>query len=172
MYVRHDSLAQIAAVQRFPNWPREEAMSETVGTRMVRPISKPSAVKVAVWILWVGLAVGLLRLPFEPPPADQSIPPWFNLAVGSLTLAVLAGIVFAIAKGRNWARVLWAILYALGLPTMYLMATELTTQIGGRPIATTVWIAQFIIQTGALVLLFRPESNHWFRSAKQVRDGA
>src|SRR5207245_1793608 len=107
--------------------------------------------------------VGLLRLPFEPSPPDPNLPSWFATVVGSITLLFIATITFLISQGRNWARILFLLMFIAGVPTMFAVASELQSQLAGRPGATLLLALQSLAQLGALVLLFTSASNSWFR---------
>ena len=130
---------------------------------------RPTAARSAAYILYAVVAVGALRRAFEVGVPAPNLPTWFAPVVGSITLLFLAAIAFLIAQGRNWARILFLLLFIAGVPTMYAVASELQARLSGRPGATALLVLQSLAQLVATILLFTPASNSWFRAAKAHR---
>jgi hypothetical protein len=133
---------------------------------------RPQSATLGVWLFYASSAVSLLRAPFElnaSPPPGQSSP--FGLVSAFVGLLFLALVIDKTARGRNWARMLFATLFLAGLPVMYLVAAQLEAQLSGRPVATALTVLNCIAQAAAIFLLFTPSSNSWFRDAKAYRLG-
>jgi hypothetical protein len=78
------------------------------------------------------------------------------------SLVLLAGLIFGLARRRNWLRltylVVFLLLVALSLPKLWLERGEVALLLG---LAQGIGLA---LQIAALVLLFRPRSRAWFRA--------
>ena len=127
------------------------------------PLQKPKQVIRAVTLLWVSLSLGvivfLLDLRFvqatAPGPAVWLIP----IAV----LGLLAFLIVSISSGRNWARIVFLVMFVLGaLP--YLLA--LTDMFSRSVITGSVSTAQFLLQAIAMYLVFTHPGSTWFRQRK------
>jgi len=105
-----------------------------------------------------------------PPAAGQ--PAWFAPAVASFTLLVVVAIALLILNGRNWARWLFAILFVVGIPTMIAVIGQLSTWLHDRPARAILLLMQSLAQVVALILLYLPEANAWFRAVKVARKPA
>jgi hypothetical protein len=143
-------------------------MTETTIENSAAP-DRPLHASIGIWILYAGLAIGLLRMLLDPDPSDPNIPNWFAPVVGSITLVLMAAIVAAMGSGRNWARILFLLMFIAGLPVMYAIAADLAAMLSGRPGATAILVIQTCSQAAALVLVFTPSSNSWYRAAKAYR---
>jgi uncharacterized membrane protein len=76
------------------------------------------------------------------------------------SLGVVAALTAAVAKGLNWARVTLLVLFLLGLPLIFFIR-DLLLREGAASVA--ILFIQTIAQLVALVFLFLPDSNAWFR---------
>jgi hypothetical protein len=92
---------------------------------------------------------------------------WLNLplsgaaiASGIVTMALLALTANRIANRRNWARWLFAVIYALGLLTI--LSPSLWKLMSLSGVVTT--LLQTALQTAALIFVFTTSANTWFRS--------
>lgn len=93
-----------------------------------------------------------------------------TLATTTITIGVVFGLLFAalfawlatqLPKGKNWARIVLAVLLALGL------ISNLTSLVGNATTLTKVIaVVSAVIQLAALVLLFGKASNEFFASRR------
>ena len=85
----------------------------------------------------------------------------YSRAAGLIALVLLAGLIFGLARRRNWVRVVYLVVFVL---LMVLSAPELWGEWGrvSLLLAFTQGLG-LALQIAALVLLFRPSSNAWFR---------
>ena len=135
--------------------------------------TKPISLKRAVACVWV--SVGLVAI--------LTVISWLGLldipsGVGvTITNTITAGLlVFVSVKlgsGRNWARWLFTVVYALGSLVM-ILSLILASQIyfSSPAVLQVSGIVQLILQTAALVLVFTPTSGEWFRAQKENRKSA
>jgi hypothetical protein len=105
-----------------------------------------------------------------PPAVGQ--PAWFAPAVASFTLFVVVAIALLILSGRNWARWLFAIMFVVGIPTMMAVIGQLSTWLHDRPARAVLLLMQSLVQVVALIFLYLPEANAWFRAVKAARKPA
>ena len=109
--------------------------------------------KHGVWFLATSLALGAIKSLLVPVPG----PWWVAVAV----LAAMVALTTAIAKGMNWARVTFVLLFLLGLPSMFFMRELLLRE---SQLSLGILAVQTVFQLSATVLLFLPASNIWFRN--------
>ena len=130
---------------------------------------RPHNVNAALMLLWIALGIGallgLVRLFSLPSPS-----PYTSLAmvrvIGMLTLLFTIGLdvllIFLIGKRMNWARVVYLILFLLGIPLfLYGQFND-----PARGLAAIAYAGQWLPLIGrglALWLLFGPpDSRDWF----------
>lgn len=118
----------------------------------------PREVAFGVWLNAATLLLGALKLVLLPITG----PLW----IGLFSLGVVAVLTVAVAKGLNWARITLLVLFLLGLPLIFFIR-DLLLREGAASVA--ILFVQTIAQLVALVLLFRPASNAWFRPRSRRR---
>ncbi|MEY4563377.1 MAG: hypothetical protein RLZZ618_2654 [Pseudomonadota bacterium] len=116
----------------------------------------PASTRLAVWLLLVSMGVGLVDLALAPVPAAL----WAAIAID----CIVVGFIFAMAKGKNWARVTFLLLFLLGLLGLVMMPEQL---LQGGALSMAVMAIQSGLQLVAIVLLYLPGSNAWFRGKGQ-----
>ncbi len=127
------------------------------------PEEKPKAVKTAVNALWASLAVGLVKALLDFAHISAMAPAAFIIIVWVTTIAFIAFLIAKISAGRNWARIVLLILFALGiLPALYIMSAEFARV----PVMGALSLLQMGMQVYALFLLFTQPGSVWFRKAK------
>lgn len=132
------------------------------------PAARPSKTTTAILLLYVSLGLGILRSLWALPafaPMEGQGQAGGAMAIAAIVYALMFLFIFMTGKGRNWARVTFLALYLVG---MAMLAAGLTSGApGGGGVALD--LAQALIQLAALILLFMPESNAWFRGMKAAR---
>jgi hypothetical protein len=126
--------------------------------------NRPDMVSKAITLLYVTLGIGLLRTILEAPRLSKSSSLAFVLFVGIFVLGFTWLIVYKIAKGRNWARITFLILFVLGIP---LSVVPLLQSLAVNLFSGLLGICQVIIQVISLVLLFLKPSSEWFKRMKE-----
>jgi hypothetical protein len=126
---------------------------------------RPQSVKAAIVLMVATLALGFVRTILRPLPNATGLPSWFAPVVVASTFVIMALLVLAIAFGRFWALIVFAILFVIGLPSM--IAVFRAHPVGGTSLF--VMLLQTLGQGAALVLLFLPTARAWFRAARAVR---
>lgn len=122
----------------------------------------PEAVSSAVTLIYVTLAIGAVRTILEWPEISQ------GLSTGFTVLATLAGfglvlwLASRVARGRNWARIVFLVLLILGAP--FSVITLLKT-LGVSPFSALLGIIQLVLQVLAVVSMYSRKAAPWFTGA-------
>lgn len=135
-------------------------------------IARPNKVSIAVKLLWITIVVGIIRSIIELPNTlevliEQGF--YFGLAIGFviftafISLAIISFFIYMIGKGKNWARIIFLVLFIIGIPFSIL---PLVQSLMANPISGIIAIGQTILQIVALVLLFQKSSSDWFKLMK------
>lgn len=131
--------------------------------------SRPAIVSNAVRLLYASLAIGVVRafLEFNTMVADAPI--GLVLVISAITFGLLLFLIYKIAAGRNWARIVFLVLFVVGVP---MSVIPLVHSLAQTPVSGLIGLVQLVVQVIALVMLFQSPSNAWFRSVKQARQAA
>ena len=135
--------------------PQAELADSTDNSFMTS--ATPWQVSRAAWLIAASLALGVLKIMLVPTPG----PLWLVFA----TIAVLLAFTAAIAKGKNWARITFTVMFGLGLPSVFFIREQLLRE---GSISVLVMAVQTVLQLTAVVLLFLPASNGWFRGRRET----
>ena len=127
---------------------------------------KPRNVKIAMVLLWASFGLGLLGsvlkvVKGEYPPVLS--PP---VAVAIYGLAQLPAIWFnlKLGAGRNWARIVWIVLFAVGaLISLTAFRTVAGSIKGGDMVRLAI---QCVLGLGITGLLLTPSAARWYKGAK------
>ncbi len=122
---------------------------------------KPNEVQMAVTILLACFGIGLLNTFFVANHAGLPVAHGGQIAVFGFEATIIA----AIARGRNWARILYLILCVAGLFSVVLM-NHMLIRING-PLSFYLELGEGVLQTIAMVLLFQQKSSDWFRGGQR-----
>lgn len=129
----------------------------------------PIEIRKAIQMIIASIALGIVRfaLTYEQTKAKveaANIPgmaPWLFII---LTLVFSFGfnlvLLFFLSRGKNWARILFTILFVIGVPMSlpYLMEA-----FNVAPVSGVVGAFQLAMQLYGVILLFQPASNAWFK---------
>ena len=122
-------------------------------------IQQPTTVRVAVWLLWVTLAVSVASsaVRFKGTTALAVL----NYALGLLIFNAVISIWLnlKIAAGRNWARIVWMVWFLLGATLTAAMFLTVLKQYPWNALARVQGLLQIVI----FVLLLTPNAARWFK---------
>jgi hypothetical protein len=130
---------------------------ETVGDR-------PAQVAWAVWLLWVSVTIGVMASVLQVTVLFSINIVIYILAVNLARSAVAAWLILKTGEGRNWARILLlvGVLLNLGLIAyrwqVYIGSFKASSLLGAA-----TWISKLALDWTAVVLLFTPTANRWFK---------
>jgi len=131
---------------------------------------KPAWIGRAVACLWACVVLVLVVAAFELFGVTPSANFLESMVTALVSAALLALIAAKSAAGRGWPRWLFLVLYVIGTLTFgasVLLAPEALQALGA--VERISALAQFALQTAALVFLFTPASGQWFRSMGRSR---
>ena len=135
---------------------------------MVSDNARPNSVQHAALCLWLSAGLGLLMTTAQVSGLVKTVGaagPGLTAAIGLVTAGLLALIAAKISAGRGWARWLFAAIYVIGsLGSVVLIFVALEVFRALPTILQANTIAQFVLQTAALVLVFTSTSRRWFNS--------
>jgi cell division protein FtsW (lipid II flippase) len=121
--------------------------------------AKPPEVSRAVILLWVSLAVMPLRMAADWNTTKAVLDSTFVVTVLATTIFLLSFLIWNISQGKNWARLVFLVLYLLGLPfSLYALPADF----GRSAIVGVCSIAQIVLQGAGLWLTSRPPGKDWF----------
>lgn len=143
-----------------PNNPYRPPSARVADPAVATP--RPRAVSIAVWLLWAQVAIEVLETLLD---AHDGLQKGGTVVVASNMTMVIIGVVcwliFMIGRRRNWARITYAFLFALG------MGVQLVTwqnTLNGPPRDLVAIALQSGLQLAAVVLVFQRAANAWFRT--------
>lgn len=125
-------------------------------------MARPQEVLYAFWLTIVSLAVGFVAIPLNSEVVRSQLLV-FTIIGLVLTFAFTLFIFFMILKGKNWARMLYLILFISGAPFAFpaiLIAFQKT------PVLAVIRLLQISLQMMAAVLLLQKPTRNWFTKLK------
>ena len=115
---------------------------------------KPQPVVTAVYLLWVSLAVGLVKMLMYFSNLSGMAAAAFTSFILIFTFALIAFLIFKISAGRNWARITFLVMFIIGV---------LLGEFSRSAVVGALSAAQIGLQVYALFLLFTQPGSSWFR---------
>lgn len=130
-----------------------------------QPLERPPEVRRAIVIFWISVAIAIPSW-FEASGVDTSDPENFiPLVMGWVfAVAMMAFTIFVVVsmgRARNWARLTYLILAALG---WVMMAADMPGMFDRPWYYWSGYLANAALDVAIVILLFRPASNDWFRA--------
>jgi hypothetical protein len=127
---------------------------------------RPRAASIAIWLLWMSIAIEVLAKVLD---VHDKLQREATVVVASgITMAlvgVVCGLIVMTGRRRNWARIGYAVLFALG---MGYFVTHWQEVVDGPFRDLLSIVMQSGLQIVAMMLLFLPSSNAWFRPARDA----
>jgi len=118
-------------------------------------------------LLYGTLGLGIISSAIQYPTSVERASAFggagFVIGVQAFTFIILGLFFYCVGSRRNWARILLLVLTIIGSP---FAINSIITSFGINPISGVLGVIQVLMQVVALVLLFLPASNKWYR--KQV----
>lgn len=159
-------------MEPFPASPEPEYRPDAKGPA-------PASVQNAVKLIWVSVGLSLISTVLTFTMIDDLVDDVLagqsgsGLSEGAARGSVIGGLVFGfvisvaltalfayfIGKGANWARIVYTVLGVIGI--LFSVST-----LGGQPALLLILAVVGLVLTIAIIfLLFRPESNAYFKKA-------
>jgi hypothetical protein len=123
-------------------------------------IVRPASVTTAVTLMYTAFGIGIVRSALEFPSLTEEVSVGFVVTVWLLVSAFMLFLIRSIANGRNWARITFLVLFAIGLP---IAIEPLLHALQTNFVSGLLGVAQMAAQITALILLFQAASSSWFR---------
>lgn len=124
---------------------------------------RPLNLVIAVRLLWISFGIGLISLPlklfFAPIPMSAPLIV-MAFSVAGIVALMNAWLIVKIASGRNWARIVWIVLYAIGVCAIVMSPQFLA---GNSLIVRLINVIQFLMQLVVVALLLTPTAVQWFK---------
>lgn len=133
----------------------------------------PEAVKKAVFLLYLGLAIGIIGAIWDFPAIKEmasavEIQPlgtiWFILMFQFIIFSSAALLIWLISKRKNWARWIFVIMTIVGVP----MTIEPILNFSNEPVMSMFNLISTVINLMAVILLFLKPSREWFKKPKAI----
>ncbi|WP_420128782.1 zinc ribbon domain-containing protein [Longimicrobium sp.] len=122
----------------------------------------PEAVSSAVTLIYVTLAIGVVRLILEWPEVSQGVPTDVLMISTLAGYALVVWLASRVSRGRNWARIVFLVLFILGAPFTIVPLLE---SLGTSPFSALLGIIQLVLQALAVVSMFSRKAAPWFTGA-------
>lgn len=127
-------------------------------------IEKPAQVSNAVRLIYAGLAVAIINAIADFPYLSSLVPPKVLIFQMTCPYAIIIFLAIKISRGRNWARIIFLIVFFLGLPASI---PSLISHFSRSASAGWLMLLTILLQMISNVLLFQKPSNAWFKSFKE-----
>ncbi|MBI5002310.1 hypothetical protein HZC31_02925 [Candidatus Woesearchaeota archaeon] len=109
--------------------------------------TRPDTVSTAVTLLWIIIAVGVVRSIIEFSYLTQILSSDFIISAQTLTFAIIIFFIYMIAQGRNWARLTFLVIFILGIP---FSISPMMQSLINNPFSGILGIGQIILEVIAL----------------------
>jgi hypothetical protein len=150
-------MSQDADSQHNPYAPPKASVAESPES----PLSEaPPPVKTAMKLLWISFALTFIEIALDWTELTAETPLTFFAIFMALMIAIQIWIYLNIARGRNWARIVWLVLFAVFLPMTLIDLADLAQRV---PVAAGITLIDNFLVLYALYLLFFP-GRGWFRA--------
>lgn len=128
---------------------------------------KPRYINNAVMLICLSPIIGIFKIVLDYDFVLSLGPIQSTMITMTLITLIMLFLVYKIWQGRNWARIVFFIFFVLGIyPAMLLMPAE-----AERSIAVVIGsILQTVSQFAAIILMYLPASNTWFKSIKDAKN--
>ncbi len=126
-------------------------------------IKKPAEVANAVILIYAGVGVGIINTITDFAHLSSLVSPNLLIFQMAFTYAIIILLAFKISLGRNWARIIFLIVFLFGLPASI---PSLISHFSRSPSAGWLMLLTILLQMTANVLLFQKPSNAWFKERK------
>lgn len=120
----------------------------------------PPPVKTAMTLLWISFVLTFIEIALDWTALTAETPLIVFAIWMALMLALQIWIYLKIARGRNWARIVWLVFFAVFLPMSFIEMVELAQR---APVAAGITLIDIFLVLYALYLLFFP-GREWFRA--------
>ena len=147
-------------MERNPYAPPVSTVADPVEVRSERP----KEVTLAVKLLWASFFIGIAGVFLRP---AQQVPFIAILIVSILAFGFWAWVITCIARGRNWARILFFVLLGIGLVFAVLFLSATLALSRERPFNGFLAALNYALEIYTLYLLLTAPAREWFKQPVQ-----
>ena len=132
----------------------------------MNPTNQPIHIKRAVISIIFALVVSFIKLGIDYDYISAVAPIKFTIIGLVFTVLILMFLAYKIWTGRNWARIIFTVFFVIGIyPALLLLPLEADRNV----VVLLASILQILLQIVAIIYMFLPLSNAWFKSIKQAK---
>jgi len=124
---------------------------------------QPAKVTLAVKLFYTVVGIGILKTAYTVVRHLDVRSPDFLIITKLISYAISIYLIYLVGKGKNWARWVLAIIFVICIPLTILPFFELLSH---NPINSVLGLAQLVLYSAGLVLLFQQSSREWFDQKK------
>lgn len=148
-------------MERNPYAPPVSAVADPVEVRAERP----PEVTLAVKLLWASFFLGLVALFYQPALKNAAAPgQWVGVLIGmAIIFGLWAWVISKIARGRNWARVLFLVIGILGTVINLLATPMVLSFYKAQPLSGVIALINFVLEIYTIYLLLTAPARAWFK---------
>ena len=129
---------------------------------------KPAKVVTAVKLLYLMIAIGMIRTAMTVLRHADVRSPYSLIFTKVLIYAASLFLIYQISKGKNWARWLLLIIFAIAFPLSVLPTFDAVTH---NPVHSLLGLLQLGLYIIAMVYLFHRSSTEWLGSSEYKGSG-
>jgi hypothetical protein len=124
---------------------------------------KPEKVVNAVKLLYLMIAIGMLRTFMTVMRHADVRSPYSLIFTKVLIYAASVFLIYQISRGKNWARWLLLVIFAIAFPLSVLPTLDAFSH---NPVHSLLGLLQLGLYIAAMVFLFHRSSTEWLSSGK------
>ena len=139
--------------------------------------NRPSQVSIAVKLLWYSLGLGIVNTLTDPQSLDlvSQGSTAFTITIMAFTLVIMALLIWNISAGRNWARIIFLVVFLLGGLGYLFAAMNDPTDPSFNPFARSmlaglISLLQLAFQLVALRFIFTKPGASWFKKGQPAAE--
>jgi hypothetical protein len=127
---------------------------------VLAPRERTPQVRRMMWLLWMSFGLSLLGVLFAM--RELAALPYVGVVIGTIVVVYGIYLLFTIkiGQGRNWARILFLVLFLTGLPFFLVSMKQAVTT---DRFAALLGLVQTALQFGAVYYMFFTPAKLWFR---------
>jgi len=130
-------------------------------------VPRPLQVQLAVYLIVSTFIVGAVKTYIDLEFLGSLGPIQFLVSVMVFTVLVVGFITYKLWSGKNWARVVFTVLYFGGMYSVF-KGYPAEAERNFLVLAGSIW--QMLAQLAAIILTFLPSSNQWFKVVKAAKN--
>ena len=128
---------------------------------------QPTHIKSALILIVISLLVGFIKFALDYDFITSLAPIQTMVVIMVITALVMLFFAYKIWTGRNWARIVFTIFFVIGIyPAFLLLPAEANRSV----LVFLGSILQVLLQVAAIIFMYLPTSNNWFKSVKSAKN--